>query len=153
MKTIAITITSLFLIGMIVSCNTEKNTTQPETPTEINSVRECFQYIANNDTVSLMLDIVDNKVTGTLMYKLYEKDKSQGTILGEIKGDTVMADYTFSAEGITSTSEVVFLKRNSQLVQGFGETTTSEGKEKFKNRQKLSFDDSLVLGSITCEKK
>ncbi len=143
----------LLLGGMIISCKTDKKADQPEAQAEMKPVKECFQYTVNKDTVSLSIDMVDNKVTGLLMYNLYEKDKSQGTIVGEIKGDTLVADYTFNAEGVTSMSEVVFLKRNNQLIQGFGETTTSEGKEVFKSRNTLSFDDSLVLSATECEKK
>lgn len=145
-------LTIALFAALIVSCNQEKKADQ-STIEENKSSKQCFQHIANNDTVMLSLDIVNNSVTGSLSYNLYEKDKSIGTIVGEMKGDTLIADYTFFAEGVTSMSEVVFLKRNNQLIQGFGETTTSNEKQVFKNRSTLGFSDSLVLTAIDCEKK
>lgn len=145
-------LTIALFAALIVSCNQEKKADQ-STIEENKSSKQCFQHIANNDTVMLSLDIVNNSVTGSLSYNLYEKDKSIGTIVGEMKGDTLIADYTFFAEGVTSMSEVVFLKRNNQLIQGFGETTTSNEKQVFKNRSTLGFSDSLVLTATDCEKK
>lgn len=145
-------ITILLSSVLIIACNQEKKADQPSME-ENKSLKECFQHIANNDTVTLSLDIMNNSVTGSLSYNIYEKDKSIGTIAGEMKGDTLIADYTFFAEGVTSASEVVFLKRNNQVIQGFGETTTSNGKQIFKNRSTLDFSDSLVLTALECEKK
>lgn len=153
MKQTLILISCFSLAVLMSACNSENKNDQQTAPAEMKPVKECFQYVANKDTVSLSLDIVDSKVTGLLMYNLYEKDKSQGTIVGEVKGDTLIADYTFYAEGTTSMSEVVFLKRNNTWIQGFGETTSSEGKEIFKSRSTLNFNDSIVLTSTECEKK
>lgn len=142
-------IIALSFAGLTVSCTTEKRSEQPEA--EAKPVKQCFEYIANKDTVTISLGLTETKVAGSLSYKLYEKDKSRGTIVGEMKGDTLIADYTFFAEGVTSVSEVVFLKRNNQLIQGFGETATSEGKQVFKNRNTLDFNDSLVLTAVECK--
>lgn len=139
------------LIVVIASCSTKKE--QEQTPVQEDVVKECYQYVANKDTVTILLDVTGDRVEGALFYNLYEKDKSEGTIIGEMKGDTLIADYTFQSEGVTSMSEVVFLKREDQLIQGFGETTTSEGKQIFKNRSTLDFTDSLVLTATDCEKK
>jgi hypothetical protein len=117
------------------------------------SSKACFEYITNQDTVLVSVEVVNHSVTGSLSYRLYEKDRSEGTISGEMKGDTLVAEYTFFAEGVTSVREVVFLKRGKQLIQGFGETTTSEGKQVFKDRSTLEFGDSLVLTATECKNK
>jgi hypothetical protein len=136
------------LAGVIASCNTKK---EEQTSVQPDVVKECYQYMANKDTVNIFLDFASNRVDGALFYKLYEKDKSEGTVIGEMKGDTLIVEYTFLSEGVTSTSEVVFLKRNNQLVQGFGETIRVEGKQIFKNRNTLDFNDSLVLTATECK--
>lgn len=141
-----------FCFAVMTACNSEKKPEQQQ-PEAVKPMKECYQSVANKDTVSLTLDIADQKITGLLTFNLFEKDKNQGTLVGEVKGDTLIADYTFMSEGVTSMREVVFLKRNNQLIEGFGEMTVSEGKEVFKNKSNLSFDNSLVLIAIECEKK
>ena len=41
----------------------------------------------------------------------YDKDKSTGTLEGELKGDTMYEDEALSSEEIWSVREVVFLKK------------------------------------------
>jgi hypothetical protein len=143
---------AIVIIGILVAtlaCSGKKTNQLPagESP-----VKRCYQYIANNDTVYLSLEVANTTVSGSLSYRLYEKDKSQGTLVGEMKGDTILADYTFFAEGTTSVSEVIFLQKNNQLVQGFGESTNANGKQVFKNRSTVDFSGSLVLTEIECKK-
>ena len=90
-------------------------------------------------------------MNGTLSYNLFEKDKNNGTITGIVKGDTIIADYTFQSEGTTSTREVVWLKKNDDLVEGFGDTEELKGKMKFKNTSNLRFDQSMVFKPIVCK--
>ncbi|MGM9475401.1 hypothetical protein ACS5PU_03180 [Pedobacter sp. GSP4] len=115
-----------------------------------NSV-ECYQYIKNRDTATLSFKSDDNKVTGTLGYNLYEKDKNAGTIAGVVKGDTIIANYTFQSEGQTSVREVVFLKKENQLIEGFGDIREVKGETKYKDVNKLKFDGSIAFGKIDCK--
>lgn len=112
---------------------------------------QCFQYINKKDTASLSLEINNGKVNGALSYKLFEKDKNDGTITGIVNGDTIIADYTFQSEGTISTREVVWLKKNDQLVEGFGEGEESNGKMKFKNLANLRFDQAMVFKPVICK--
>lgn len=145
-----ITVICLFAFtGLLTLCKTEKN---PEAPAETETVKTCFESIGK-DTAQLELKTTGHKVTGTLRINLYEKDLNEGTIDGEMKGDTLIADYTFYSEGTSSIREVVFLKKKDQLIEGFGETVMLEGKQVFKNRSTLSFDNSLELTAIECDKK
>lgn len=138
----------------IVACQSNSTkTTATDTKvieTNINS-NQCFQYINKKDTASLNLVIKNDKVNGILSYNLFEKDKNNGTIEGIIKGDTIIADYTFQSEGTTSTREVVWLKKNDELVEGFGDTKEGNGKMKFKNTSNLRFDQSMVFKPIICK--
>jgi hypothetical protein len=112
---------------------------------------QCYQYIKNRDTATLSLKIEDNKATGTLGYNLYEKDKNSGTIAGIVKGDTIIANYTFQSEGQTSVREVAFLKRGDQLAEGFGDAQDVKGEVKYKDVSTLKFDGSMVFGKIDCK--
>ena len=111
----------------------------------------CYQYIKNRDTATLSLKTADNKVTGTLGYNLYEKDKNAGTIAGIVKGDTIIANYTFQSEGKTSIREVAFLKKGDQLAEGFGDVQEVKGETKFKDLSKLKFDGLMTFDNIDCK--
>ena len=111
----------------------------------------CYQYIKNRDTATLSLKTKDNTISGTLGYNLYEKDKNAGTIAGIVKGDTIIANYTFQSEGKTSIREVAFLKKGDQLVEGFGDVQEVKGGTKFKDLSKLKFDGSMTFGKIDCK--
>ncbi|WP_293786089.1 hypothetical protein [uncultured Pedobacter sp.] len=112
---------------------------------------QCYQYIKNRDTATLSLKTADQKFTGTLGYNLYEKDKNAGTIAGVIKGDTIIANYTFQSEGKTSVREVAFLKKGDQLAEGFGDVQEVNGQTKFKDLSKLKFDGSMTFEKIDCK--
>jgi len=115
------------------------------------NAQQCYQYIKNRDTATLSLKTEGNEVTGTLGYNLYEKDKNAGTIAGTVKGDTIVANYTFQSEGKTSVREVVFLKQGDQLTEGFGDVQEVKGEMKFKDLSKLKFDGSMAFGKIDCK--
>ena len=86
-----------------------------------------------------------------MIYDYYQKDKSQGTIKGEIKSDTLFANYKFMSEGIESVREVVFLKTLNGWVEGYGEIDDKDGKVTFKNRNKITFDNNALLKQTDCQ--
>jgi len=101
----------------------------------------CYQNILNKDTTDLQLTITgNNMVTGQLTYNRFEKDDNKGDITGEKKGDTLFAFYTFQSEGMRSVREVIFLKKDNALVEGFGDLEDKNGRVVFKDRSKLKFE-------------
>jgi len=148
-----LTIAAVFM----VACES-KTTTSTTTDSTMNSSTEtqtgsaqCFQYIKNRDTADLTLNIEDEKVTGSLSYNLFEKDKNNGVIAGIVKGDTIIADYTFQSEGTTSIRQVAWLKQNDQLIEGFGDVEEVDGKINFKNTRKLTFGKAMIFSKTDCK--
>lgn len=139
----------LYAISLIVlaSCNNPSN---EEPISMFNMDSACFSYANDSNEVLLHITIEDNIATGELLYNLYEKDKNVGTIKGEMKGDTLVAQYTFMSEGIESVREVVFLKAGSDWKEGFGEVLEETGKVFFKNKNNLDFENNIILTPITC---
>jgi len=92
-------------------------------------VQECYQAIIEKRTITLTVDVNNvNQFEGELDYSYYQKDKSFGTVFGNVKGDTVFADYTFQSEGKTSVRELVFLKKDGDtFVKGYGEILETNG--------------------------
>jgi len=113
--------------------------------------KSCYAYIKNKDTVSLSLTKAGNAVTGELNYNFYEKDKNSGTIAGVIKGDTIIADYTFNSEGVSSVREVIFIKKGDVLAEAYGPVVEKSGKTVFTDKTKLKFDDHVKLAPIPCK--
>ena len=152
----------LFCVGIIffVSCNGNSNETTIKTstvdtpkPAENNIMipnSVCYASENSKDTVFLQTEIFPNVVTGTLTYKIYEKDSNKGEIDGKMSGDTLLADYKFMSEGKTSTRQVIFLIKDSTATEGYGAMEEKEGKMIFKNRHAVDFSKGNKLKQIPC---
>lgn len=120
------------------------------TPKEDHS--DCYIYIKNRDTATLKLDITGEELTGELDYKLFEKDSNTGKIAGEMKGDTIIAEYTFDSEGMRSVREVVFVKKDDgNIYEGTGDVIEKDGKMVFKDRSALKFSPTMVFTKTNCK--
>ena len=113
--------------------------------------KACYAYINKRDTASLTLTHAGNAVTGELNYNFYEKDKNAGTIAGLVKGDTIIADYTFNSEGTSSVREVIFIKKGEQLAEGYGPMEEKGGKTVFTDKAKVKFGDFVLLSPVPCK--
>ncbi|MFV5692615.1 hypothetical protein ACM55K_11375 [Flavobacterium sp. LT1R49] len=143
-------------ISILVSCKKEKE----EAPAASEKIvfeeplsEECYRTILKKDTISMTLNIKGDQLTsGKLSYNFYEKDKSFGTLVGIIKGDTLFADYAFMSEGVATVRQVAFLKKGNTYVEGFGDVVDdNKGKVTFKDVKQLKFDGNIVLSKVDCK--
>lgn len=104
-----------------------------------------YNYEQNGSTVTLQLTVNGNKASGNLLYALKEKDRNSGTFVGEIKDEILLADYTFSSEGVLSVRQVSFKLTNASAIEGYGEVEEINGKMFFKDPANLEFGTGLVL--------
>lgn len=112
------------------------------------TVKRCYQYTQNRDTIYLQVLQTGKGITGTMQYHLYEKDRNDGVINGTAVGDTLVVDYTFQSEGTVSTREVVLVKKGSGYMIGTGKMKEQSGKMVFEDRAKLKFEEpTLALTS------
>ncbi|MFN0290426.1 hypothetical protein [Pedobacter helvus] len=111
----------------------------------------CYSYIKDKDTAQLTLITTGMVSTGELNYNWFEKDQNTGSIAGEMRGDTLVANYTFNAEGKQSVREVVFLKKGDQLLEGFGDVEEKEGRVRFKDLAKVQFNNKIVFEKVACK--
>ena len=142
----------LALVSVLVSCNKQKGT---DVTPEKNDIEEPIseQFYSGNikkDTILMNLTMKGNQIlSGKLIYNFYEKDKNEGTLIGELKGDTLLADYTFMSEGISSVRQVVFLKKGHTYIEGYGDVVEdASGKVIFKDRKQLKFDGKIILSRV-----
>ncbi|MEO6454789.1 MAG: hypothetical protein ABIN97_11985 [Ginsengibacter sp.] len=143
----------LLLFASIASCESDNKNlaSQTETPAKP-SPANCYRFINSNDTITLKLIHTSKSITGTLVYKLKEKDKNEGTIQGGMKGDLLVADYTFMSEGSISVRQVVFKKQGNYFIEGYGDIETINERLVFKNTDSLEFNNSMRLLEINCQK-
>ena len=151
---------SILLFAAIALCFTACQNKGPEqkidslakaTDTGAVKTTACYAYIKNRDTVLLSFNTAGHTIAGSLSNNLFEKDKNSGTIAGLVKGDTIIADYTSTGEGMTSVIQVAFLRKGDQLLEGYAPTVEKNGKLVFTNINALKFGASLVLSAIPCK--
>lgn len=116
------------------------------------TVNGCYQMVLKNDTAKMQLQLQDSTITGSLSYHWYQKDWNDGTLKGVMRGDTIVADYIFKSEGITSIRQVRFLLQPNGLAQGQGELTEQNGKIIYRQPQALLFDTVHPFLRVDCPK-
>ena len=141
------------------ACNSETKVAPETNPVTNTKVEEgmaqntCYRSIFKRDTVTLQFEVNNNIVTGNLVYNLFEKDKNSGVITGQMKGDTLLVEYTFMSEGMNSVREVAFLKKGNNLVEGYDDMVEKDGKLFFKNTSALKFENKIILIKEDCTEK
>jgi hypothetical protein len=137
-------------IGIFAACQPKENKTANGN-TSPATKQSCYSYTKNRDTAMLTLISSGHVITGELSYKLFEKDSNSVIIKGEMRGDTLIANYVFNSEGKESTRQVAFLKKDGKLLEGYGEVTDQQGKTTFNTISKLTFGGSIEFSEVKCQ--
>lgn len=131
------------LIAMVLlSCNaspTENTGIDLKSSGSDSTFNLCFTSFIKRDTVLFNALVSGDSIKGSLGYKLYEKQQQNGHVIGKMTGDTITGLFTFMASDSEYVNEVVFLQKDSILVEGIGERVFDSGKFVFKDRKKISF--------------
>lgn len=138
-------------LSLIISCRSHQQKLKESISQPGADSLNCYIYIKHLDTVILKTSDVDGIVTGTLVYNLYQKDKYTGTIQGQMKGDLLIADFSFSSEGVKSVRQVAFKKNGKTFIEGYADMEDKDGKTTFKNIDSLNFRNSIVLRKFSCK--
>lgn len=131
MKSIKLKLGLCVLAIIICSCNQNTTKNQTEEATSlinkqqklvIDTSKTCYLAVVGKDTALLSLQIVEGKLKGNLKYHFFEKDKSDGVVEGMMFKDTLYLNYTYNAEGSTSTRPLKMLLSNQQIFEIYGNT-------------------------------
>ena len=142
----------VLIVFIFAACkNQSKTTVAAKLANKITEPLTCYSYSKDSNNVMMQISIVDNIVKGDLQIEYYQKDKNTGKINGEMKGDTLYAEYTFMSEGLNSIREVAFLKNGNELTEGFGDVEERSGKTVFTNKSKLKFENNIHLTKTKCD--
>jgi hypothetical protein len=139
----------------VAACNnnpstTSENDADPRNVNRLDTI-ECYSGSLGRDSAYLTATVQGNQVLGTLNYRFYEKDNSTGSFIGRMRIDTLVADYVFTAEGVSSTRQIVFLEQNGRLIEGYGEMREEGGKMIFKNLDSIKFGTGFRLTRGPCK--
>ncbi|MBE9461686.1 hypothetical protein IEE83_07310 [Dyadobacter sp. UP-52] len=140
-------------IMLMFACNsgpTQHSAVNMKTSDKDSTFNICYSSVVKKDTVLLNALMFGDSVKGSLGYKLYEKDHSNGSLLGKMYGDTLKATCTFMVKGSESIQEVIFLKKDSLFVEGLANRKTENGKIVFADSEKLHFD-GIILKQVPCK--
>jgi len=146
----------LYLFALLMlqfGCNsnpTQNSAINRKTSEKDSTFNVCFSSVLKKDTILLNALMYGDSVKGSLGYKLYEKDHSNGSLLGKMYGDTLKATCTFMVKGAESIQEVIFLKKDTLLVEGLGDRKNEKGKISFQNHASVHFD-GVVLSRVSCK--
>jgi hypothetical protein len=111
----------------------------------------CYAMENGKDTIRLSVQLRDSTVSGSLVYKLYEKDSNYGTIKGVLRDSLIIADYTFRSEGTTSVREVIFKVQPDQLLEATGPRTERNGRVIYTHPNTLDFSALPPLRKNACQ--
>ncbi|MRX67249.1 hypothetical protein SAMN06265349_101932 [Flavobacterium resistens] len=151
---------STLVLTVLISCkkatDTEPIQIEPKAPKEAEIVEpagdQCYASNADGNAIELSFNVNSHQeVNGKLSYNITGKDKNEGTLIGNMKGDTLIADYTFMSEGVSSVREVAFLQKDGTLIEGFGDVVQVNDKFAFKDKSKLKFDAKNTLSKVDCK--
>ncbi|MGV3761054.1 hypothetical protein [Parapedobacter sp.] len=114
-------------------------------------VTSCYLYTREQDSVRLSITVANDSVSGTLHFKNYQIDGSQGTVEGRFRGDTLFVVYDFQAEGTHNRTEEAFLKRGVDLIRGFGDRRPVGNTYRFTNRGAIDFEAGQIFQPVPCD--
>lgn len=154
---------SLCVASLVISCNKKNEVTNTSTvdssgvfvdeasatDSTLVTSTSCYMQVTGKDTLFAQIDDNLGTVTGKLHYKNFQKDSSFGDIMGSSSGDTIKVDYTFQSEGMLSTNEIWFLKKDGKLYEGIGEPDKTG--ERYADYKKIKFEGGHILDAVDCK--
>ncbi len=147
----------VFIVFIILAgCNNASDQSVSNSVALVDSIQSstnhyCYENAVGTDSIRLRIDLVGTDVSGELLYAIRGKDRNEGSVHGEWFGDTLVLDYMYQSEGSLSSRQVVFIKQDSLLVEGYGASEEVDGKLRFVNRAELSFGSGIKLKEMNCD--
>jgi hypothetical protein len=137
----------------LASCNSNTKKAESKDSVEIFSMENasCYKAVSNADTATLKFDQKGKKVVGVLAFNFKDKESTNGTIVGEFKGDTLFVDYTFKLKGKEYKNPQIFLKQENNLLQGAGELEVYVGRTYFKKSVPINYKNGFVFEPTDCK--
>lgn len=117
------------------------------------SGKHCYAFTGAKDTILMSVTVNDKQASGSLSYKLSEKDRNDGRFEGTMSGDTLFADYHFLSEGVQSVREIAFILSDSKAVEAYGAVVVTNEGSRFTDRRALSVEHRFTLSKENCKEE
>lgn len=105
---------------------------------------QCYKAVYEKDTLDLKINTFkDGEITGDMVMAIANMPKKVGEIVGEFKGDTLFASYTFiqgTDKEKTFKNPMAFLKRGNELILGNGQIQITLGASHFVKGEPIDFE-------------
>lgn len=146
-------------VFLTVSCNDEAKTSSAVNNDTANNMQSsitdtissgCYSQLDNRDTSLLQIQGTKGSVTGTLSYNIFQKDRNDGSFMGEMSNDILSGWYLFKSEGIMSVRQVAWKRKGNELWQGIGEMSEKSDTMRFVNPGALTFDSTRPFRKVEC---
>src|SRR5690606_5901841 len=131
--------------------NTAQDDTVPQGTIVPVAETSCYLHTRERDSVRLSITVANDSASGTLHFKNYQIDGSQGTVEGRFHGDTLLVVYDFHAEGTQNRTEEAFLKRGTDLIRGVGDREPVGNTYRFTDRGAIDFEAGQIFQPVSCD--
>jgi hypothetical protein len=148
----------LFVCIGLQSCNKNQKNVEDQASVEKPVSVQCYKAVYEKDTVDLKINTLKSgKISGEMEMKFLDMPIKTGTIAGELKGDTLFANYSFIQGGndkVTFKNPIAILKRGEELILGNGQIETYLGNSYFVKGKPIDFDNvKFKFTTVDCIKK
>jgi len=134
----------LACIGLASCKNNQKDDKAAQGEAEKPISVACYKALYEKDTIELKVNTLKTgKITGTMVMNLAKMPVKKGKIVGEFRGDTLFAAYTFtegSNDEVTFKNPMAFLRQGNALILGNGKIETTMGGSYFIKGEPIDFD-------------
>lgn len=119
---------------------------------------QCYKAVYEKDTLDLKINTFkDGEITGDMVMAIANMPKKVGEIVGEFKGDTLFASYTFiqgTDKEKTFKNPMAFLKRGNELILGNGQIQITLGASHFVKGEPIDFERvKYKFSEVDCVEK
>ncbi len=104
-----------------------------------------FEKVDDEASQTVSLEIEGNRVTGFQTWQPHEQDGARGYLDGVLKGDRIIATYSYTIEGSDQSQDQVFKLDGDRLLIGQGELVDprDDGNLILKDATSVTFDTEL----------
>jgi len=141
----------IIVIGFFIYFISKEEKTEIILSTQTPVVKEgsivgCYVSKLAKDVYTLEIESVNSgNFVGKVAFNNFEKDSSSGIFTGNLSGDILLGNYSFSSEGMNSNRQLIFRKFGDNFIEGFGEVKSLGDTESFVNIQNITYDPKMTF--------
>ena len=112
---------------------------------------QCYSKKVGNDLTGIQLSINRDQVSGYIAWEPHERDGGRGYLRGTLKGNQIIASYTYMVEGYVGTEEVAYRLVKGGLIEAKSEQV-SNGTEstRFKDIAAINWSNPERYRTVDC---